>query len=213
MWPALCLERTRQGQPLDELSLGTVDVPSRIRIPHRLYGRDAEVRQLLEAFERVAAGGKELVLVSGYSGVGKSAVIREIARPIALLKSDFVTGKFGQYNRDTPYSAWAQAFSALVAQVSTEPDEHIAAWKRTVRDAVGANGGVLVEVIPGLERIIGPQPAVSSTGPAETRYRLQATFARFARAIAGQGRPLAIFLDDLQWADSSSLGAARDTRR
>lgn len=87
----------------------------------------------------------------------------------------------------------------------TEPDEHIAAWKRTVRDAVGANGGVLVEVIPGLERIIGPQPAVSSTGPAETRYRLQATFARFARAIAGQGRPLAIFLDDLQWADSSSL--------
>lgn len=203
-----CRERLKSGAPgtpVGEFTLGEADIPSRIRIPHRLYGREAEVRQLLDVFARVAAGGKEIVLVSGYSGVGKTAVIREVARPIALRKSYFVTGKFGQYNRDTPYSAWAQAFSALVAQVLTESDRRIAAWKQTVTSAIGNNAGVLVEVIPGLERILGPQPPVQSLEPAQTRQRLQMTFARFAQAIAGEGQPLTIFLDDLQWADTSSL--------
>ena len=205
-----CLDAVQSGREPVNFVPGRNDHPDRLQISQRLYGRDADVATLMQAFERVAGDGpdegrSELLLVAGYSGIGKSAIVNEIHRPIVARRGYFVSGKFDQFNRNIPYESLILAFQALVSQLLSESEEALSQWRQRLADALGPNGQVIVDVIPEVELIIGPQPAITPLGPAESKYRFNHTFRRFIRVFASEDRPLVVFLDDLQWADTSSL--------
>ncbi len=186
-------------------ALGLGDVPDRFLIPQRLYGRELETAALREAFERVAGGGTELVLVGGYSGIGKTSLIHELYQSLPRHRGHLIAGKFDQLARDVPYRALTHAFRTLVRQLLTESDLVMSEWAERLKQALGPNAQVIVDVIPDLERIIGPQPAPAALGPAEAQNRFNLLFQRFVAAIAGPEHPLVLFLDDLQWADAATL--------
>jgi predicted ATPase/signal transduction histidine kinase len=200
-----CLERLSGAGEADSFMPGRHDVSATFRLPQKLYGREQEVGTLVAAFERATAGGCEAVLVSGYSGVGKSALVNEIHKPIVRLHGSFSSGKFDQL-QNAPYSALIQAFQGLIRERLAESGEVVAALKARLAEALGPNGQVILEVIPELELITGPQPPVTPLGPTETQNRFKLVFQQFVGALATEEHPLAIFLDDLQWADSASLG-------
>ncbi|WP_437313870.1 AAA family ATPase [Sorangium sp. So ce385] len=200
-----CLRRWEAAGRADPFPLGHRDRPLDLRVPQRLYGREREVSALLSAFQRARRGAPGLVLVSGYSGVGKTALVNEIHKPIARHGGYFAKGKFDQINRDVPLASVAQALRELIRQVLTEPAAAVEEWKRKLLAAVGANGRLLVELIPELELLLGPQPDVPTLGPTESRNRFDLLVQRFARVFAAPAHPLTLFLDDLQWADPASL--------
>jgi predicted ATPase/signal transduction histidine kinase/tRNA A-37 threonylcarbamoyl transferase component Bud32 len=180
-------------------------VSDRFEIAQRLYGREAEVERLLSTFDRASAGPVEVVLVAGYSGVGKSALVDEIQRPVTHKHGYFVSGKFDQLHRDTPYASIVQALRELIRQLLSEREARFLTWRARLLAAVGQNGQVIVEVIPEVEQILGKQPPVGQLPPAESQNRFNFVFQRFVRALAAVEHPLALFVDDLQWADSASL--------
>jgi predicted ATPase/signal transduction histidine kinase len=193
------------GRGPADFTPGRQDVSDRFLLPQKLYGREAEVGVLLETFERAAHGRAELLLVAGYSGVGKSALINEIHKPVVQRHGTFASGKFDQLQRDIPYAPLVQAFSDIVRHLLTENSEHLERWRQRLTQALGESGQVLVEVLPDLERIVGPQPPVMPLPPNEAQLRFHLVFQRFARALAAAEHPLVLFLDDLQWADVPSL--------
>ena len=201
----LCLQQWQSTGEIVPFTLAERDACERFLIPERLYGRETEVQTLLDAFERVAGGQSELMLVAGFSGIGKTAVVREVHKPITRQKGYFIQGKFDQFNRDVPFSAFVLAFRNLMGQLLSESDQALARWKDAILDAVGANGQVILEVIPELERIIGPQPAVPELSGSAAQNRFNLLFGKFVRVFTTPAHPLVIFLDDLQWADSASL--------
>jgi predicted ATPase/signal transduction histidine kinase/ActR/RegA family two-component response regulator len=189
---------------IQRFTLGQADHAERFQIVPRLYGRADEREVLLSAFGRVIAGARELLLVSGYPGVGKSALVKELAAPIAHGHGYFVEGKFDQYH-NVPYSALASAFSALIGQLLTEPEEQLAQWRQALRDALGPNAQVLIDVAPDLALLIGPQPPVPRLAPLETEHRFNLVFQSLLEVLCRSEHPLVVFLDDLQWADAASL--------
>ena len=200
------LEALKEGQAGDSLPLlRERDVDSRLRIPEKLYGRAQESERLLAAFERTASGGVGVMLVAGYSGVGKTSLVHEVHRPLTARRGILVEGKFDQLNRGRPYDSLVQAFRSLMKQLAAETDAKLAEWKQVLLQAVGRNGQILIDVIPELRHIIGPQPPVERLGPAEARNRFQLMLGRFLRAIGSAEHPLVIFLDDLQWADLPTI--------
>jgi len=199
------LARVRERGTVASFPLGARDTSLRFEVPQTLYGRSEELSTLLRAFERVAHGRSELLLIGGYSGIGKSALVNEVHKPITELRGYFVRGKYDQYNRDVPYSAITQAFDEMVESILTEPPDRIERWRTELLDAVGASGRVVVDVVPSLELLIGPQPPLAPLSPAEARNRFNAAFHAFVRALAGPAHPLVLVLDDVQWADGSSL--------
>jgi PAS domain S-box-containing protein len=204
------LERCRaQWQSLGRIEafpLGNQDHSDRFMIPQKLYGRADQVATLLNAFEQVLATGRaQLMLVSGYSGIGKSSLAQELHQPIVRTRGYFISGKFDQYQRDVPYSSIAQAFRQLILQILTESDERIARWKSALEQALGIHGQLIVELIPQLELIIGTQPTVRELPPTEAQHRLQLVFHKFIQVFAKKDHPLALFLDDLQWLDPASF--------
>ncbi|MBN1209793.1 MAG: AAA family ATPase [Myxococcaceae bacterium] len=200
-----CRERLERGAR-EGFTLGTQDFPARFQLPQRLYGREGEVKALLGAFERVAREGRsEWMLVRGYSGIGKSSVVRELHQPVLLRHGFFLSGKFDQFQRDVPYATLAQAFKGLVQHLLAGSDAAVEAWRQRLLEAFEGNGQVLVNVIPQLESITGRQPAVPELPPQESRNRFHRVFQRFLNVFATPGRPLVLFLDDLQWADFASL--------
>jgi predicted ATPase/signal transduction histidine kinase/ActR/RegA family two-component response regulator len=206
-----CRDQYLAGGPVQRFALGEHDIVERFRIPRRLYGREGELRALRAAAERVTVGGRELVLVVGRPGVGKSVLARELAAPGGRGRAYFIEGKFEQYQRGVPYSALASAFGALVGQLLTEPEARLARWRQALRAALGPNGQVLVEVIPDLTFLIGPQPPVARLGPAETEKRFTIVFQRFLEVVCSAEHPLFLFLDDLQWADTATLRLMKGT--
>jgi predicted ATPase/signal transduction histidine kinase/AmiR/NasT family two-component response regulator len=200
----VCQGQLRSHGHVQRFVLGERD-SERFRIPSRLYGREHELRALRSAAERVMAGARELVLVAGQPGTGKSALVRELAAPGARGRAYFIDGKFDQYQRNVPYSALASAFGALMGQFLTEPEERVAHWRRALRAALGSNGQVLVEAIPDLTFLIGPQPPVARLGPAEAEQRFNVVFQGFLEVVCSAEHPLLLFLDDLQWADTATL--------
>jgi len=200
-----CLHQLQTRGEIGEFPLGSRDLADRFGIPQKLYGREAERDQLLAAFSRVRAGGMEMLLVAGYAGVGKSVLINEIHRPMVAGGGYFISGKFDQLQRDIPYSGLLQAFGDLMRQLLSESEAQLAAWKQGLLSALGRNGQVLVDVLPEVELIIGPQPPVPQLGPRESQNRFQVVFGQFIDVFARAAHPLVLFLDDLQWADTASL--------
>jgi len=188
-----------------DFPLGEGDPVEHLEIPERLYGREEAIAQLLAAFERIRAGGVELLAVSGYAGIGKTSLVLEVQKPILQARGYFAAGKFDQLTRDEPYSALIQALTELVRQLLTEDNDAIQKWRHRIARALGSSAQVILDVVPDLELIIGPQPGVSELGPMESRNRLELQFQRLITALAGRNHPLVLFLDDLQWADTASL--------
>lgn len=208
-----CLEQWRDSREVLPFEIGSWDHSGRLNIPQKLYGRESEIADLLAAFERisnplnqlVSSPGSELVLVTGYSGVGKSALIQEIRKPIIEKRGYFIAGKFDQFNRNIPYAPIIRAFQDLVRQLLIESDEKLNSWRDRLLKALGRNGQVIVDVIPEVELIIGVQPNVVALGPTESQNRFNLVFQQFITVFTHPNHPLVFFLDDLQWADSGSL--------
>lgn len=184
---------------------GQHDQTDRFHIPHKLYGREDEIGILLDTFGRVCTIGSELVLISGPPGIGKSALVQELYRPVTLSRGYLVTGTYNPLQQDTPYLALIQACSALIRQVLTEPKSSINAWRHALQEALGANGNVLIDIIPEVEWLIGPQPEVAVVGTEEAANRLTLVFQKFITVFATPAHPLVLFLDDMQWVDKASL--------
>ena len=200
-----CLQSLMTEGKIITFEIGRQDIPSRFYIPQKLYGRESEKEQLLEAFERVGKGQKEMVMVSGYAGIGKTSLIKEIHQPVLQSKGFFVSGKFDPLHRNIPYSSIIYAFMDHILNLLTEKEEQIKEWKKKLQDVLGSIGQVLVEVIPEMELIIGKQPEVPELPPLEAQKRFNQIFQQFLRVFAQADHPLVLFLDDLQWADSASL--------
>ncbi|MBE9109776.1 AAA family ATPase [Nodosilinea sp. LEGE 07298] len=200
-----CQDQLRQTGTIAAFPVGQLDCFSQFLIPPTLYGREAEVATLLTAFEHISAGAAELLLVSGYSGIGKTSLVNEVHKAIYRQRGYFIAGKFDQFKRNVPYASLAQAFQELMRQLLTESNDQIADWKAKLLRALGANGQIIIDVVPEVERIIGPQRAVPQLGPSESQNRFNRVFQQFVRVFSQPEHPLAIFLDDLQWADLPSL--------
>ncbi|MEG4582312.1 AAA family ATPase [Microcoleus sp. MON1_C5] len=200
-----CLVQLQETDSIAEFDLGTRDITDRFLIPEKLYGRESEVDNLLAAFERVSTGNAEMMLVAGLSGIGKTAVVNEVHKPIARQRGYFIKGKYDQFGRNIPFSAFVQAFRELMGQLLSETDAQLHTWKTKILTAVGEIGQVLIEVIPELERIIGAQgPALELSGSA-AQNRFNLLMQKFVQVFTTAQHPLVMFLDDLQWADSASL--------
>ncbi|MEH2359005.1 AAA family ATPase [Nostoc sp.] len=201
-----CLKQLETTEEIQSFVLGEQDISERFQIPQKLYGREQEIAKLLQAFERVVSQGKpELVLVSGYAGVGKSSIVKEIHKPIVRERGVFISGKFDQYKRDIPYSTIVQAFQTLARQILTEPKAQLATWKKRIQTALGNNGRLITDVIPEVELIVGEQSPIPELGPAESQNRFNLVFQNFISVFAQKEHPLTVFLDDMQWADSATL--------
>ncbi|MBD2341464.1 AAA family ATPase [Calothrix sp. FACHB-156] len=200
-----CWVQLQETARIESFTIAQRDVCDRFLIPDQLYGRETEVKTLLTAFESVSQGATEIMLVAGFSGVGKTAVVNEVHKPILRQRGYFIQGKYDQLNRNIPLSAFVQAFRDLMRQLLTESHTKIQNWKQKILAALGNNGQVIIEVIPELESIIGKQPpAIELSGTAsENRFNL--LFQKFTQVFTSAEHPLVIFLDDLQWADFPSL--------
>jgi predicted ATPase/signal transduction histidine kinase len=185
--------------------LAQQDCSTYLNLPQKRYGREVELQQLLAAFDRVAEGRSELLLVAGYSGIGKSSLVQEIYQPITAKRGHFIAGKFDQFQRNIPYLAITQAFRHFSQQLLTATSEQLAYWQEQLLAAVGVNGQVIIEVIPEVELLLGKQPPVPTLPPTESQNRLYLVLQNFIRAGAQAEHPLVIFLDDLQWVDLASL--------
>jgi predicted ATPase/signal transduction histidine kinase/GAF domain-containing protein len=201
-----CLSALEAHGRIESFSLGACDVPDRLLVPEKLYGREKEIELLLVALDRVVSQGTtELVLVSGYSGVGKSSVVNELHKVLVPPRGLFASGKFDQYKRDIPYATLAQAFQTLIRQILGRNESEIAHWRDALREALGPNGQLIVNLIPEIERIIGTQQPVADLPSQEAQARFQSLFRRFLGVFASPEHPLALFLDDLQWLDAATL--------
>jgi hypothetical protein len=206
-----CLGQWQASGEIAPFALGTRDVSDRFRIPPTLYGREREKAALLAAFDTVTmTGAPMLVTVAGYSGVGKSALIHALQQPVVERRGYFLAGKFDQYKRDIPYATVAQAFDRLVRQILGESDADIVRWRDAIREALGPTAQLMVNLIPQLELVIGPQPPVPDLSPQEAQGRFQLVFRRFIGVFARPEHPLVLFLDDLQWVDAGTLAVLAD---
>jgi PAS domain S-box-containing protein len=208
-----CKKEYASKGTIPSFSIGQKDIPEKFQIPQKLYGRDEEIQKLLQSFESASQGSVQLLMVSGYSGIGKTVLVKEIYKPIQALKGYFISGKFDQFQRNMPYKAIVEAFKELIKQLLTEPDDKLMAWKDKILDALGPNSQVIIEVIPDLALIIGNQDPVPELSPVEAMNRFNYVFQKFIHIFTQKSHPLALFLDDLQWADEASLGLIQNILR
>ncbi len=200
-----CLEQLKSTGRIESFPIAQRDICDRFIIPEKLYGRQAEVQSLLDAFEGVSQGSTEIMLVAGFSGIGKTAVVNEVHKPIVRQRGYFIKGKFDQFQRNIPFSAFVQAFRDLIRQLLSETDAQFEQWKCKILSALGENGQVMIEVIPELESIIGKQPPAPELSGNSAQNRFNLLFLKFTQVFTTPEHPLVIFIDDLQWADSASL--------
>jgi predicted ATPase/GAF domain-containing protein/tRNA A-37 threonylcarbamoyl transferase component Bud32 len=200
-----CQLQFAQNNKIETFTLGQQDFSSKFQLPQKLYGREREIKNLLTAFERASQGQREMMLVTGYAGIGKSALVQEIYKPITQKRGYFISGKFDQLQRNIPYAAFVNAFAELVRQLLTEDEAQLQGWKEKILAAVAPNGQVIIEIIPEIHFILGEQPDVPQLPPAESQNRFNLVFQNFIKVFTKPEHPLVIFLDDLQWVDSASL--------
>ena len=200
-----CREQLQAKGTIADFAIAQKDITDKFQIPQKLYGREREIETLLAAFQRVSNGTTEIMLVSGYSGIGKSALVQEVYKPITKASGYFIAGKFDQFQRNVPYAAVVKAFGSLVKQLLTESETQLTTWKEKLLAAFGENGQIIIDVIPEVELIVGKQPPVQELGATEAQNRFNLVFQKFIRVFCSVEHPLVIFLDDLQWADSATL--------
>ncbi|NET64751.1 MAG: AAA family ATPase [Moorea sp. SIO1G6] len=200
-----CIRQWQTKGQIDAFVIDQHKVSDQFQIPQKLYGREQEISTLLAAFERVSQGASEMMLVSGYSGIGKSVLIQEVYKPLTRQHGYFISGKFDQFQRNIPYASLIQAFRSLAQQLLTESEQEIHNWREKLQGELGENGQVIIDVIPEVELIIGPQPPVPELPPTELQNRFNFVFQKFIKIFTQPEHPLVIFLDDLQWADRASL--------
>ena len=200
-----CLHRLRESGRIEPFVMGAKDVSERFQIPQKLYGRQEEIVILISAFDKVGAGRKHTTMITGDPGIGKTSLVGETYKPITSRGGYFTSGKFEQFGRSIPYSAVMNAFRDLVRQLLTESEESLARWKREFLSVFGSSGQVVIDVVPEMELIIGPQPLVEKLEPVEAQNRFHHLIAQFITVLCRQHHPVVIFLDDLQWADTGSL--------
>ncbi|MEM6252365.1 MAG: AAA family ATPase [Cyanobacteria bacterium P01_D01_bin.156] len=200
-----CLHQVQTTQKIEPFEIGQEDISNRFLISEKLYGRELEVQCLLNTFDRVTQGNSEIMLVSGCSGIGKTTVINEVHKPITRQKGYFIQGKFDQFHKDRPFSAFVQAFRGLIEQLIGESEAELTHWRTKILSALGDSGQVITDVIPELECIVGPQPPTIKLSGGAEQNRFNLLFGKFVRLFTKKEHPLVIFLDDLQWADSASL--------
>ncbi len=220
-----CFAQLQQTGKILEFPLACHDLTEQFQIPQKLYGREPEIEVLLSSFQRIVEpenqeqpheGDKttgvdahrkraEVALVGGYSGIGKTSLIRELYKPITQQHGYFIAGKFDQFQRNIPYSAVVAAFQSLARQLLSESPARLAQWREKLIASFGSNGQVIIDVIPEIQQIVGPQPPVPPMEPSEAKNRFNRVFQNFVRVFCQRSHPLVIFLDDLQWADSASL--------
>ncbi|MES2261808.1 MAG: AAA family ATPase [Pseudomonadota bacterium] len=198
-------EQWTRGGTVAPFALAMRDVPRQLAIPEQLYGRARETGILLDAFQRARTGRRELVMVMGEPGIGKTALVSQLEKPVAACHGYFIAGKFDQLQRSVPYAGLVHAFRSLVRKLLTEPDTALAAWRQRIQAAVTPNGQILVNVIPEIEAILGPQAPVAELEPVESKNRFSQVFTSFLSVFARPEHPFALFLDDLQWVDAASL--------
>ena len=201
-----CLTAWASDGRIPDFVLGQHDIPGRLLISEKLYGRARAVRALLSAFERIAKGGApELVLVSGYSGIGKSSVVGELHKALAPSRGMFASGKFDQYKRDIPYATLAPSFRSLVRSLLYKSNVELASWRVALLEALAPNAQLMVDLIPELKLVIGEQPPVPELDPQQAKSRFHRVLRQFIGVFARPSRPPALFLDDLQWLDAAAL--------
>ena len=200
-----CCHQWKNTQKIAYFEIGKRDLCDRFFIPEKLYGRETEVKNLLATFDRVCNGTSEMILVAGFSGVGKTAVVNEVHKPITRRQGYFIKGKFDQFNRNIPFSAFVQALQDLINQLWSESDQRLQQWRTNILAALGDSGQVLIDVIPELEKIIGKQPPVRELSGIADQNRFNLLFKKFIEVFTTAEHPVVIFLDDLQWADLASL--------
>jgi len=206
-----CLSELEAQGSSNEFPLGEDDTPDRLLIPEKLYGRACEIDTLLACFDRVMDSGRpELVLVSGYSGIGKSSVVNELHKRLVPPRGLFASGKFDQYKRDIPYATLAQAFQSLIRPLLSKDEPELHKWRDAIREAVGPNGRLIVDLVPELKIMIGEQPPVPELSPQDALRRFQLVFRRFISVFARPEHPVVLFLDDLQWLDAATLDLLQD---
>src|SRR5215469_15591918 len=206
-----CLAEWELRGDIVDFPLSEHDTPDRLLIPEKLYGRAREVETLLAAFDRIVrSGAPELVLVSGYSGIGKSSVVNELHKALVPPRALFAAGKFDQYKRDIPYATLAQAFQSLIRPLLAKSDAELGRWRDALGEALGPNGQLIVDRVPELKLIIGEQPPVPELPPQQAKSRFQIVFRRSISVFARPEHPLALFLDDLQWLDAATLDLLED---
>ena len=206
-----CLAEWETQHRVDQFPLGEHDTSDRLLIPEKLYGRTDEIGILLASFDRVVTSGRpELVLVSGYSGIGKSSVVNELHKVLVPPRGLFASGKFDQYKRDIPYATLAQAFQSLIRPLLSKSESELNDWRDALRKALDPNGQLMVDLVPELKLIIGAQHPVPDLPLQDAQGRFQLVFRRFIGVFARPEHPLALFLDDLQWLDAATLDLLED---
>ncbi len=200
-----CLDQLQTTGKISHMTLGEQDRSSHLQIPQKVYGRETEVMMLLSTLDRMRRGNTEIVFISGCAGLGKSWLVYKIYKSIVRANGYFVDSKLEQFNRDIPYAFLLQAFQELLRQILTETAAKVLVWRKKILNALGGNCQVIIEVIPEVELIVGPQPPVPDLGANESQNRFNLVFQKFIRVFTQKEHPLVIFLDDLQWVDSASL--------
>jgi predicted ATPase/class 3 adenylate cyclase len=204
-----CLRQWSKNQHVTAFSIAQNDLPLRFKLPAKLYGREREHATLLGTFDKVARGQKMLVCIGGYSGIGKTALVNDLQIDISSKNGFFVTGKFEQYQRNIPYFAWKQGLEKWVEWLLTGSQQYIAGWRKLLHDSMGDLLGVLTDLVPGLEKVIGQQPAPLELSASENQNRFHFVARTFLKTVCTKEHPLVFFLDDLQWADPASLNLLR----
>ncbi|HUA26809.1 MAG TPA: AAA family ATPase [Steroidobacteraceae bacterium] len=201
-----CVESWDTQGVVSSFALGTEDTSDRLMIPEKLYGRQVEIDTLLKAYAETVADGKPtFLLVSGYAGIGKSSVVNELHKALVPNHGLFASGKFDQYKRNVPYATLASAFRGLVQQLLAKSDADLRTWRTRLQSALGPNGQLMVNLIPELELIIGPQPPIPDLAPQDASNRFKIVIRHFLGVFADAAHPLVLFFDDLQWLDPATL--------
>ncbi len=202
---AYCQKQWQAQGDIKNFVLGGRDFGDRLIIPDRLYGRELELKTLMAIYNRISQGSKEIAIVAGMAGIGKSALVEQFYRSLIGQKVYLIKGKFEQFQQKRLFSGLIWAVRSLICQLQTESSQSLQNWRTQLLEAVGKNGQVIVDVIPELTKIIGEQPPVDRLNPCAAQNRFNITFSKFIQALATGEQALIIFLDDLHWADLASL--------